>query len=136
MTGADFLEIGVSVLAIIALIVATWFAGALRTVSVTLESARERLNFDEPDFEPGDWLVGADGRAAISVASNLRGSALVFALGDGLVSRRAPPAKLSVSVAGANLVVGLNELSVAPIVIKAGNEAEAKNWLNKLSETG
>lgn len=131
MTGDVLLDFLISV-AGIALIVAVSAAfGAVRSVAVTEAAAADRLAFDEPDFVPQAWLVSADAKAAVAEAADE--IALVFALGDGLASRRLKRGAAKVERAGKALVFRLGDVAKPRVTILAADEKAAAGWLSRLA---
>lgn len=89
MTGNIYLDLAISLAGVLALIGLARLIFGPGDPPFTAAAAAERLNFDEPDFAPSDWLTDEKQRAAL--ARNSEGElALVIAIGDGLVTRRFP----------------------------------------------
>lgn len=86
MTGNFLLDTAISVAGIAFLVALCRVLIGERRRRVTVQSAADRLQLDEPDFKALEWIVGEDGRAAIAVGASE--ACIVFALGDRLVSRR------------------------------------------------
>lgn len=73
---------------------------------VTIESASERLGFDEPDFEPQEWFVDNHGRAVIAEGKG-NDFALAMRVGADLITRRFARGAVRISA-------GQHELTVHP----------------------
>ena len=132
MTGDPVIDLLISAAGIAALVAIAFVLGARRTVRVGEENARERLAFDEPDFVPAEVLVGVDGAAAaaLSAAGEL---ALVFAVGDGLVTRRRMARDYETARDGASIVYRLGEPSRLRVTLTAPSEAMATDWLARMA---
>lgn len=86
----------------------------------------ERLAFDEPDFEPLEWLISASGAIAVNGRQE---AALIKPLGDGLVTRRLDLRDLHIRREGSNLVVDGPDHTFSGMVVGAGDEHEAQRWI-------
>lgn len=127
------LELALSLLGVAILVGVSYWFGAWRSASVTLENAADRLAFDEPDFQAGEWLLGADGRSAAALSADRGEIALVFALGDGLATRRLARKTARLSRDGAGVVFLLGEPSRRAVRLVATDPAGAEQWLLRLT---
>lgn len=91
----------------------------------------ERLAFDEPDFEPLEWLMSASGAIAVNGKQEV---ALIKPLGDGLVTRRLGLRELHIRCEGSNLIIERPDHTFSGMVIGAPSEAEAHQWLVRLTD--
>lgn len=133
MTGDPILDLAMSLAGVLAIVGVTFALGAFRSAAVTQAAAAERLAFDEPDFAVGEWLIGADGRAAAAISADRRETALVFAIGDALASRRFRHGAAGLEKAGGAIRLRLGEPSLRAVTLAAGDEAAAEQWLLKLA---
>lgn len=123
----------VSFVGIAILVALSWLLGAWRSASVTRAAAAERLAFDEPDFKVGEWFVSADGKSAAAISADGQETALVFAMGDGLVSRRFRHGSVGVRQAGAVIEFAMREPSLRAVRVTAPDEAAAARWVLSLA---
>lgn len=133
MTGNAMLDLAISLAGVAILIGLSWFFGAMKSVAVTKEAAIDRLAFDEPDFKPGEWFVGADQKAAAAMSADGHETALVFAVGDGLATRRFRHGAVGIEKSGAMLVFRMGELSLRKVRLTAPSETEAAHWVLRLA---
>lgn len=132
MTGDLSLDLLVSVAAIALMVGISWLLGAWRNVPVDEASAAERLAFDEPDFAPVRWMVGADGKAAAALSAAGGEAAFVFAVGDSLASRRLQLGAFRVSRDGEEIIAAIADPSKPAIRLRAPSAAEAADWAGGL----
>lgn len=133
MTGHLVLDLAISLGGIVLLVALSYTLGAFRTVTVTEETARERLAFDEPDFRPSEWFVGADQKSAAVLSQGGAETALVFAVGDGLATRRFRQGSVSVEHEGTDVLFILGEPSRRAVRLKAVDGTAAERWVLRLA---
>ena len=133
MTRETLIEIAISFMGIAILIGVSWLFGALRTATVTMAAASDRLAFDEPDFNADEWLIGADGKSAAALSSDGTETALAFAVGDGLATRRFRRGAVGLERDGNALVFRLGEPSLRTVRLSAPDEATAEQWILRLA---
>ena len=133
MTGDLVFDLAISVAGIIVLVAVSWLLGGLRSAEATREKAAERLSFDEPDFAAGEWLIGADGKAAAAISADGREIALVFAVGDGLATRRFDRDKVVAEQKDSAVVFRPGEPSLSRLKLAAPDAATAEQWFLRLS---
>lgn len=133
MTGDPLLDLAISVGGIALLAAAFILAGATRRVTVTEANAGERLAFDEPDFSPAGWIVSGDGKAAATTSRDGRETAVVFAAGDGLVTRRFRHGAVSLEKHGTEILLMLNEPSKRRVRLVAPSDDAAEEWILRLA---
>lgn len=131
MTKGLLIELGLSLVGVAVLVGVSYLAGAWRDAALTIEAAAERLRFDEPDFRPGAWLLGADAKSAAALSADENEVAVVFVLGDGLATRRLKRARVVQD--GKSIIFVLNEPSRKAVPVAAKDEAEARRWLSSLA---
>lgn len=136
MDGDLISEMAVSVGGIAILVAVAWLLGATRSASVEPEAAVDRLTFDEPDFSPRDWFWSEDRKSAAAISADGGELALVFALGDGLATRRLKSTGVRASVSGADVLFEIGEPSLTRLRVRAKDEAEAREWLSKITAGG
>ncbi len=85
MTGNAILDLAISIAGVSFLVLLARLIFGLGGRGIDHAAASERLGFDEPDFDPTDWLIGEDAALARNTAGEL---AVVIVHGDGLVTRR------------------------------------------------
>ncbi|MBY0422778.1 MAG: hypothetical protein K2Q06_10785 [Parvularculaceae bacterium] len=129
MTGDPLLDLVISLAGVAALVGLAFLLGATKTLVVDEAAARERLSFDEPDFRPEAWLVDGRGRSAVALSSDGTEAAVVFAVGDGLATRRFRVGAMPASAEGARLVVGLKDVSRPSVAIDAPDAAAAARFV-------
>lgn len=136
MTTGLLIELGLSLAGVGVLVAATYFLGAWRTARVTLEAAAERLKFDEADFEPQDWLIGADGKAAAAISRDGAELGLVFVVGEDFATRRLRRSAVRLARDGAAIIFDLKEPSRRAVRIMAPDEGAAAQWFLRLGGGG
>ncbi len=98
-------------------------------------AVRDRLAFDEPDFEIDALLVDAERSAALAI--NKTGDlALVKKAGDGLVTRRARPGDLQCDRNGADLSLTVPDHTFHGFAIRAANDSDAQQWAVRIAGGG
>ncbi len=85
MTGNAILDLAISIAGVSLLVLLARLIFGHGGRGIDRAAAAERLSFDEPDFEPIDWLIGEGAALARNDAGEL---AVVMVHGDGLVTRR------------------------------------------------
>lgn len=133
MMSETLIYLGVSLLGVLALVGFSWILGALKSAEVTESSAVDRLSFDEPDFKTGEWFIGADGKSAAALSADGGETALVFAVGDGLGTRRFRHGAVGVELHGNILEFALGEPSLRKVRLAAPDPAAAAQWVLKLA---
>lgn len=136
MTMGILIELGLSLAGVGVLVATTYIMGAWRTARVTPEAAAERLKFDEPDFEPQDWLVAADGKAAAAISRDGEELGLVFAMGEDFATRRLKRSVARVERDGAAVIFILKEPSRRAVRVMASDEDAAAQWFLRLGVGG
>lgn len=131
MTGDLTFDLLISVAAIAIMVGISWLMGAWRNVPVDEASAAERLAFDEPDFVPVRWMVGADGKAAAALSA-IGEAAFVFAVGDSLATRRLSLGAYKVNCEGEAVVAAFPDPSKPAIRLRAPSAEEAAEWAGGL----
>lgn len=96
------------------------------------DAARDRLAFDEPDFQADDWLVDADRSAAIAV-SEAGDIALIKKAGDGLVTRRMRAGDLQCDREGADLRLAVPDHTFRGFAVHAASDSEAQRWAVRIA---
>ncbi|MCA8889228.1 MAG: hypothetical protein KDA46_10390 [Parvularculaceae bacterium] len=136
MTGNLYLDLAISLVGVGLVVLISYFLGAWRSVKVTEAAAADRLAFDEPDFAPERWMIGVDGAVAAALAKAGGEIALVFSLGDRLVSRRLPALAVKCSARDGTLVFELGEPSKRAIRLVAASSQQAGEWARALGCIG
>jgi hypothetical protein len=134
MTGDPLLDLAISFVGTVLLVALSWALGAWRSAAVDEAAAAARLAFDEPDFRPSAWLVSEDGRAALAADEAGREFALVFAVGDGLATRRAALGSRPAQRDGRAVTILLNEFSKRRVRLVARDESAAEDWAGRLAK--
>lgn len=131
MTGSLVLDLAISLAGIALMVGVSWSLGAWRTLPLDDARARDRIAFDEPDFNVSRLLIGADGKAAAALSND--GEALiVFVLGDSLATRRFKPGAFEISQDGRAIIARTGDLTMPRVELLAGDEAEAADWASAL----
>lgn len=133
MTGNVAIDLAISLAGILVLVGVSYLLGGWRTATVTAEAAIARLRLDEPDFAPGEWMVGADGRCAAAVSGDRREIALVFAVGDKFASRRFRRGAVSIEKQAAAIIFRMKEPSLRLVRLIAPDPASLEGWLLHLA---
>lgn len=133
MTGNLYLDLLISFGGVAVLVGVSFLLGAWKSATVDEASARERLDFDEPDFRPGEWLFSRDGSAAVAISQDGAEAAFVFALGDGLATRRVKLGAFEVKSEGDKVAARLRDPSKWSLKLAAGSPEEAVRWAGRLS---
>lgn len=129
----NLVEIAISVTGVAILIGLAWALGATRSIAVTKDLAVDRLAFDEPDFNPGEWLIGADGKSAAVLSADGYETAVVFAVGDGLATRRFRHGAVSIEKSGTAVTFIMGEPSLGVLRLLAPDENAAAHWVLRLA---
>lgn len=132
MTGSLAFDMLISLTAIALMVGISMLIGAWRNASVDEAAARERLAFDEPDFEPGRWLVSADGKAAVALSGGGDEAAFVFSVGDSLATRRLRVGAFEVACDGGDIIARIPDVSKPRIRLRAGDAGAAAEWAGGL----
>ncbi|MFN3961098.1 MAG: hypothetical protein ACK4NP_14460 [Parvularculaceae bacterium] len=132
MTTGLLIELGLSLAGVAVLVAATYFLGAWRTARVTLDAAQNRLGFDEPDFEPGDWMISSDERSAVALSRDGAEIGLVFVMGDDFATRRLSRSAARITRQADAILFLLKEPSRRAVRVAAPDEAAAEQWLLRL----
>jgi hypothetical protein len=133
VTGNIIFDLAISLGGVAVLIGLSCLLGAMRSIPVTTESAIERLAFDEPDFKAGEWFIGADRKSAAAASVAGDETALVFAVGDGLATRRFRHGAVSIEKSGSMLVFRMGEPSLRQLRLTAPDEDAAEQWVLRLA---
>ncbi|MCB2099048.1 MAG: hypothetical protein AB7F91_14315 [Parvularculaceae bacterium] len=133
MSEGMLIELAVSLAGIAILIAVSWLLGAMKSVAVTEEAAQDRLAFDEPDFDVGEWFFGADGKGAAAVSADGSETAVVFANGDGLGTRRFRHGSVGVERHGTIIEFRMREPSLRAVRVVATDETTAEQWVLSLA---
>lgn len=133
MTGNALIDLAISLAGVAILIGLSWLLGAMRSVAVTSEAAIERLAFDEPDFKIGEWFFGADNKSAAAMSADGHETALVFAVGDGLATRRFRHGAIGIEKSGTMLEFRMGEPSLRRVRLVAPDETAAEHWILRLA---
>jgi len=108
MTGNLLLDSLISLAGIGVLIVLSTILRQKRDARVvTADQAAARLRLDEPDFEPGEWLLDANGRSALALSADGAEIALIRAHGDKLATRRLPAGQVKAALRTSGLELTL-----------------------------
>jgi len=133
VTGNLAIDLVISLVGIMVLVGISYLLGAMRSVIITSDAALDRLAFDEPDFRPGFSMIGEDGKAAAIIAADDRETAVVFAVGDGVATRRFRHGAVSLEKHGAVIEFVLNEPSKRAVQLRAADSQVAEEWLLRLA---
>lgn len=133
MTGNLLLDLLISAGGVAVLVGLSAFLGAWKSTRIDDASARERIRFDEPDFPLGDVAVSADGKAAVAFGADGREAVVVFAVGDGIASRRIAISGAIVSLAGEAVEIALSDPTRRRIRLLAPDAATGARWAGALS---
>lgn len=131
-----FIKLGFSLAGVGLLVGLSCLLGAWRSARVTIAAAAERLSFDEPDFKPAQWLVGADEKAAAALSADGAEIGLVFVMGDDFATRRLKRSSAKVRREGSALMFLLREPSRRAVRIATADEKAAEDWLLRLRSGG
>ncbi len=133
MSPGLLVELAASLAGVGVLVAVSYWLGAWRSIAVTQAGATERLAFDEPDFRVRDWLIGVDGKVGAALSVDGAELAMVFAVGDSLATRRLKREVVRASRKGASIEILLGEPSRRSVLLAAGDEAMAAQWLLRLA---
>lgn len=129
MTGDLLIDSVISLGAIAVMVATAWALFREPAEPVSERAARERLAFDEPDFNPITWLADGKGRALLA-EGDAGDFALALRVGRDLVTRR-----FSTALASAEdgvLIIRLGEAGLAKVEFSS---AQATIWAGKLNAT-
>lgn len=127
------IELAVSIAGVAILVAVSWLLGAMKSIAVTEEAAKDRLAFDEPDFDAAEWFFGADGKSAAAISGDGSETALVFVLGDGLGTRRFRHGAVSIERHGAVIIFRTGEPALRSVKLAAPDAADAEQWVLRLA---
>ena len=124
MTGNVLIDLAIAAVGVAILVGIAWAVFGGRPAPLDIERAAARLLFDEPDFEPQEWLINDERNAAL--AHNGRGeAALLLAHGDGIVTRRFAVGALNIQYTDGRLIIDPHDhtcrrasFSIAPEAVK------------------
>ncbi len=133
MSGDDLLQLGVAAGVTLALIGISALLGAWRSIKIDEQSARDRITFDEPDFRIDALLIGTDGRSAVALDEARGEGVLVFALGDGLATRRFRLGAIDAVAVSTRLKVTLRDVSKWRVEIIAPGAGAAEEWARRIA---
>lgn len=131
MTGNLWLDLLISFGGVAVLVGLSFALGGWRSLALDETVVRDRLSFDEPDFIARDFFVSADGKAAAAI-SEAGEAVFLFALGDGVATRRLPRGAAKVKTEGKSVVATLGDVSRGKVKLAAADEAEAARWAGRL----
>ena len=123
MTGDFWIDNAISAIAIalIVFLIAALFGR--RDAEISEDAARDRLRFDEPDFEPRHWLLDSEAGAALVAGQNDE-FALVIRKGADLLTRRFRRSDGVARLDGGVITVDLHDLSVSAVRFSVVSQAE------------
>ena len=130
MTGNTLIDLAISIGGVILLVGLARLIFGLQGAALTEAAAADRLAFDEPDFEPAEWLISGTGAIAVNQAGE---AALIKPLGDGLVSRRFSVKDLRWRRDGLRLTIEAPDHAFSTLMVNAGSEEEAQRWAARLN---
>lgn len=133
MTGNLAIDLAISLAGIALMVGVSFLIGAWRSAPVSEAAARERLAFDEPDFEPSRFMVSGDGRAAAAMSGAGDEAAFVFSVGDRLATRRFRRGAFKVRREGGEVVAEISDPSMPKLRLIARNAEEAADWAGGLN---
>lgn len=133
MTGNVLIDLAISISGVILLVGLARLIFGPRDITLNLARATERLEFDEPDFNPVHWLVCESGAVCVNDAGE---AAFVAPLGDGLVTRRFRLKDMRWRREGVRLIAETQDNAFASFAVSAADEAEARGWAGLLDGTG
>jgi hypothetical protein len=125
MTGNPILDLVISITGVSLLVLLARLIFGADGRGIDRAAAAERLAFDEPDFEPIDWLIGEGAALARNDAGEL---AVVIVHGDGLVTRRLGAASPAPYYKDGRLVVPGADHTAREVEFVVSQDA-AQNWL-------
>ncbi len=132
MTGNLYLDLAISLGGIAFVVGVSALLGGIKTMRVTAAAAAERAAFDEPDFAPGEWLVDIIGRAAVTRAETGE-LLLAFRLGDHVATRRGGAETFRPVQHGAEIILKLDEPGLGAVTLMTQSDAEAAQWVGRLT---
>ena len=130
MTGNTLIDLAISIGGVILLVGLARLIFGVQSAALTRAAASDRLAFDEPDFEPAEWLVSESGAVAVNQAGE---AALIKPLGDGLVSRRFSVKDLRWRRDGLQLMIEAPDHAFSNLMVSASSEDEAQRWAARLN---
>lgn len=136
MTGNLYLDLLISFAGIAVLVGVSFALGGWRSAKVDETTARDRLAFDEPDFAVGEWLFSEDGKTAAAISADGEEVAYVFAVGDGVATRRMRKGAVPVEAAGETVTVRLGDASIGRLRLAVRDDEAAVRWAGRLGGAG
>lgn len=133
MTGNLIFDLAISLAGIIAIVALSAVLGGVRDVRLDAARAGALARVDEPDFEPGLWRVGEDGRAGYALGADGADILFVFVYGDRLALRRLPRRAVTALQDETRVTIELGEPSVKRIAMTAPDAETARLWLGELA---
>jgi len=116
-----------------ALVGAAAALGATKSAVLGEELLRERLSFEEPDFQPAEILASADEGAAIAASADGAEAILAVRVGDRIALRRFHIGQRRVTRRGELVIVSLGEAGLAEARVIAATAECAEKWRKRLS---
>lgn len=136
MTGNALIDLAISIIGIALLVaLARVIFPRAGAAAISEKAVRDRLAFDEPDFQIEALLLDAPHGAALALGKT-DDIALVKKAGDGLVTRRAHRGQLQCDRDGAQLRLGISDHSFRSFAINADSDAEAQHWAVRIAGEG
>jgi len=130
MTGDFLIDTMISLAGISFLVFLAWLIFPHTGIPVNREAALERAALDEPDFTPVDWLIDANGRAAL--ASDEKGEFILVArAGADLLTRRFRAGGVRADADNGILTMKLSDLTMPAQKITGAKDAAL--WARKLT---
>lgn len=136
MTGNLYLDLLISFAGIAVLVGVSFALGGWKSARVDEVAAQDRLAFDEPDFDVVEWLFSEDGKAAAAISRDGEEIAYIFAVGDGLSTRRVRKGAAKVEAAGEMVTVRLGDASFGRLRLAARDGEAAARWAGRLGGAG
>jgi hypothetical protein len=132
VTGNLALDLLISAAGVGLIVAVSAALGGLRSITLDEAAARARLALDEPDFRPTEIFIGADGKAAAAIGADGE-AALLFALGDGLATRRLAIGAFAVAASGPAVDILLRDPSKRRLRLVAASAEAAAAWAGRLA---
>ena len=133
MTGNVLIDLMISFLGIAVLVgLARLIFPDAAATAFSADRVRDRLAFDEPDFQATAWLIDNESSTAIALSDGGE-IALIKKAGDGLVTRRGRSGDLQCDQDGADLNFTFPDHTFRSFAVRATSDSEAQQWAVRIS---
>ena len=133
MTGNVLIDLAISIIGIAILVgLARLVFPKAGAAAINDAMVRDRLAFDEPDFEIAAFILDAAQGAAIAAGAD-GDIVLIKKAGEGLATRRTHPGEAACARDGDRLTVTISDHTFRGFSLKTASDAEAQQWAVRIT---